>query len=90
MNEITIGPWSGIAIRISPWASQCQQELYDRVHAAGDEHGCRQAWLITKNTGRFGFGTPTYRDSRFDSRRGDPGAAQGSSPARRLGDPDDD
>ena len=76
MTEITIRIWAGIGARLSRWVGRCQHNLSDRVHTAADERARRYGWQVTEGTGRFGFGTRTYRDPRFDTRRLPPGPAQ--------------
>jgi hypothetical protein len=44
-----------------------QQRISDSVHAAGDAQAIARGWTITAATGRFGMGSRTYRDPRFDS-----------------------
>ncbi len=69
ITETTSGRQAGIAIRIFAWVGHRQQELSDRVHAAGDAAARQYGWAITKNTGRLGFGARSYRDPRFNNRR---------------------
>jgi hypothetical protein len=47
------------------WLRHIQERLSDRVHAGGDAFAEQAGWATTKTTGRFGFGTRTYRDPRF-------------------------
>ena len=46
-----------------------QRKLSDRVHAVGDGLARQHGWQITAGTGRFGFGTRSYRDPRFEDMR---------------------
>ena len=69
MTEITSRTRAGIAARISGWVGRRQQELSNRVHAAGDTAARQHGWTVTATTGRFGFGARSYRDPRFDDRR---------------------
>jgi hypothetical protein len=59
---------TGIVL-VTAWIGKRQQELSDRVHAAGDERARQQGWNDAKTTRRFGFGARRYRDSRFEDRR---------------------
>ena len=81
MTEITLRIRTGIAARLSGWVGRCQRNLSDRMHAAADERARRYGWQVTEGTGRFGFGTRTYRDPRFDGRRAQlsPGPAQAAA-----------
>jgi len=69
MTHITIHSPAGIMARISAWARRHQRDLSDRIHASADERARRHGWEVNKSTGRFGFGTRTYRDPRFDDRQ---------------------
>jgi hypothetical protein len=69
MTEITIRTRVRITARISGWIGRRQQELSDRVHAAGDAAARQHGWTVTATTGGFGFGARSYRDPRFDDRR---------------------
>jgi hypothetical protein len=69
MTEITSRTWAGIPPRMSAWIGRRQRELSDQVYAADDEYARQQGWEVTKSTGRFGLGTRSYRDPRFDERR---------------------
>ena len=69
MTEITIRTRVGIAARISGWVGRRQQELSDRVHAAGDAAAWQHGWTVTECTGRLGFAARSYRDPRFNNRR---------------------
>jgi hypothetical protein len=69
MTETTIRRPS-IGARISAWVGCYQRELSARVHAAGDERARRHGWTVTESTGPLGFGARSYRDPRFDDRRG--------------------
>ena len=68
----------GVLAWMFTWTGQCQRELSDRVHAPGDECARQLGWQVSKSSGRFGFGSRSYRDPRFDDRRQQhpPGAAQ--------------
>jgi hypothetical protein len=68
MTRSTTRPRVGLAMRISRWVSHRQQQLSDRIHASGDEFAYWQGWRISESTGRFGFGTRSYRDPRFENR----------------------
>jgi hypothetical protein len=70
MTKITIQPRAGIGACISAWGRRRQRDLSDRVHAAGDERARRYGWEVTESNGRLGFDARTYRDPRFDVRRG--------------------
>lgn len=48
-----------------------QVELAGRIHAVGDAFALQAGWTLTRTTGRFGFGSRTYRDPRFDRLHGD-------------------
>jgi hypothetical protein len=69
MTEITSRTRAGIAARISGWVGRRQQELSNRVHAAGDAAARQHGWTVTATTGWFGFGTRSYRDPRFNNQR---------------------
>jgi hypothetical protein len=69
MTEITSRTRAGIAARISGWVGRRQQELSNRVHAAGDAAARRHGWTVTATTGWFGFGARSYRDPRFNNQR---------------------
>jgi hypothetical protein len=69
MTETSIGAMGGVAARISAWVRRRQTKMSAQIHAAGDERARRHGWTVTETTGRFGFGTRVYRDSRFDDRR---------------------
>jgi hypothetical protein len=60
---------TSLASRIVGWIGTRQQGMSDRAHANGDAYAVAQGWTVTASTGRFGFGTRTYRDPRFDSLR---------------------
>jgi hypothetical protein len=77
-TETSALPRAGILARMPAWIGRRQRELSDRVHAAGDECARQRGWQVSKSTGRFGFGTRSYRDPRFDDRRQhhSPGAEQ--------------
>jgi hypothetical protein len=70
MSETTIRPRNGVAAWLSARIRRWQRDLSDRVHAAGDERARHRGWEVIESTGRFGFGTRTYRDPRFDHRGG--------------------
>jgi hypothetical protein len=65
-------PFRRIVNAIGAW----RETISDRVHAE-EEGFCAQVmgWIVTRGTGRFGFGTRTYRDLRMDSL-----AAHGKAP----------
>ena len=69
MTEITSRTRAGIAARSSGWVGLRQQELSNRVHAAGDAAARQHGWTVTATTGWFGFGARSYRDPRFNDRR---------------------
>jgi hypothetical protein len=71
----------GPARRIVGWIGAWQQAISDRVHADDDAFARAQGWTVTASTGRFGFGTRTYRDPRFDRLRRPPGPARLAEPA---------
>jgi hypothetical protein len=74
-----------------------QRRLSDRIFAGADDLAREHGWMITKTTGRFGFGARTYRDPRFDQRAAaihssalvliPPGAAPGTVPLQKGADP---
>jgi hypothetical protein len=86
MTEITSRTRACIAARISGWVGLRQQELSDRVHAGGDTAARQHGWTVTATAGRFGFGTRSYRDPRFDDRRQQlaPKGAGRSHPSREA------
>jgi hypothetical protein len=69
MTEIATRSRAGLTARITRWVRSYQRELSARAHAAADERARRYGWEVMESTGRFGFGTRTYRDPRFDDRR---------------------
>jgi hypothetical protein len=88
MTEIATRPRAGLTARITRWVRRYQRELSARVLAAGDERARRHGWEVMESTGRFGFGTRTYRDPRFDDRHRRPprGAAQAAARDRSEAD----
>jgi hypothetical protein len=56
---------AGLPRHLTAWLAHLQRRLSDRVHARGDTFARAQGWTVTTGTGRFGFGTRTYRDPRF-------------------------
>lgn len=78
MTKTTARRRAGFVARMPAWIGRRQRELSDRVHAPGDECARQHGWQVSKSTGRFGFGSRSYRDPRFDDRRQQhpPGAAQ--------------
>jgi hypothetical protein len=68
-TETTARRRAGILARMPAWIRRHQRELSNQVHAARDERARQHGWQVTKSTGRFGFGTRSYRDPRFDDRR---------------------
>jgi hypothetical protein len=54
---------------MSAWIWRRQRELSDRVHAADYKVARQHGWDFTTSTGRFGFGTRSYRDPRFGDLR---------------------
>lgn len=69
-SEEATAAWStsaGLFGRIAAAIGAWQGNVGDRVHSR-DEAFCTQAlgWTVTRGTGRFGFGTRAYRDSRMD------------------------
>jgi hypothetical protein len=69
--------------RLPGWIVGLQQQLSDRIFADGDAFACENRWEITKTTGRFGFGTRTYRDPRFGQRAAAPSDSELSPSLRR-------
>jgi hypothetical protein len=70
MSESTICHLqNGVDARLSARVRDWQRDLSNLVHAPGDERAQRQGWEVIESTERFGFGTRTYRDPRFDARR---------------------
>jgi hypothetical protein len=51
--------------RLAGWIGRLQRQLSDCLHADGDAFAREHAWVITKTTGRLGFGARSYRDPRF-------------------------
>jgi hypothetical protein len=62
-------PWRGLFGALSAAIGRTQTALSDREHAEGDIQAACHGWEITSGTGRFGFGTRSYRDPRFAARR---------------------
>jgi len=58
--------------------ARLQRQLSDRLFAKGDAFARERGWEITKSTGRFGFGSRTYRDPRSGQ---DDAAGQGKEGA---------
>jgi hypothetical protein len=54
--------------RLAGWIARLQRQLSDRLFAAEDAFAREHEWEITRTTGRFGFGTRSYRDPRFGQR----------------------
>jgi len=72
---------------LTAWLRHRQQQISERVHAAGDADAISRDWAVTVTTGRLGMGGRTYRDPRFDSRAaGRSLQACGSPEPVRLGD----
>ena len=67
--RISLRRRTGVPGEISTWIGRHQRELSDRVHAAGDGRARQHGLEITTSTGRYGFGTRSYRDPRFEDRR---------------------
>jgi hypothetical protein len=79
--EATAAPPVGAHLfcRIANTIAAWQENVSDRAHAAGDYRAETMRWTVTRGTGRFGFGTRTYRDPRMDSL-----AARGKAPRNGI------
>jgi hypothetical protein len=68
------------------WLARLRQQLSERIFADGDAFARENLWEITKTTGRWGFGTRTYRDPRFEQRTtASPGISARRAERRRTG-----